>query len=123
RGSNRADRSDVSVLQFIERQTLAGDNVLQIERFMGALNDLSSAIVTPNSLDQCLVRFTGALGDKNVAGPAKVARRFAQGSARQKEFVAERCLPIDQHNIEAMFQVEILQAVVEQQRVRLPFVD
>ena len=90
---------------------------------MRALDDLRRAIVTPNAFDQFLIGFAGALGDENVTGPAQIPRRFAQCSARQKKFISERRLPIDQHNIEPMLQMEILQTVIEQQGIGFPFFD
>ena len=75
---------------------------------MGAFDDLGRAIVTPNSLDQFLVGFTRAFGDENVAGAAKISRRFAQRSARQKKLVSKRRLPIDQDNIEPVLEMQIL---------------
>ena len=88
---------------------------------MGALNDFGGAIVTSNPHNQLLVRFACAFGDEDITRSPQIARRLAQGSARQHKFVSKRRLPIDQHNIEPMFEVKILQAVVEQQRVSVHF--
>src|SRR4051812_29347718 len=90
---------------------------------MRALNDLGRAIVTANALDQLLVRLLGALGNKDIAGAAKIARRLAQRPAREEKFISERRLSVDQDNIEPMFEVQILQAVIEQKGVGFHFTD
>jgi hypothetical protein len=95
----------------------AGVNVLEIERLVGALDDFGGAIIAPDPRDQLIVRLARALGDEDVAGPTQVAWRLAQGPAREEKLISKRRLPIDQHDVEAMFEVKILQAVVEQQGV------
>src|SRR5438132_3739346 len=92
-----------------------------MQRFVRAFDNFRSAIVTSNSLDQLLVGFAGAFGDENITGAPQIAWRLAQGSARQQKFVSKRRLPIDQHNIEPMFEMKILQTVVEQQSVGVHF--
>ena len=67
--------------------------------------------------DQLVVRFARAFGDEDVTGPAQISRRLAQGSARQQKLVSKRRLAIDQDNVEPMLEMEILQTVVEQERV------
>ena len=101
----------------------APENVLEIKRFVRAFDNFGGAIVTTDSLDQCIVRLARALGDKNVTGPPQVARRFAQCTARKQEFISERGLSIYQNNVEPMFEMQILQTVIEQKRVGLPFID
>src|SRR5207237_1056005 len=72
---------------------------------------------------QRVVRVTGVLGNENVTGPPQVPRSLAQSSALQKEFVPERRLSIDQNNVEPMFEMEILQTIIEQERISFPLVD
>src|SRR5437773_8525240 len=86
-----------------------------------ALDNFRSAIVTADSFDQLFIRFAGALGDENVTGPAQIPRRFTQCSTRQKKFISERRLPIDQYDIEPMLEVKILQTIVEQQGIGVHF--
>ena len=90
---------------------------------MGALDDLGGAIVAANPLDQLVVRLACAFGDENVTGAAKIARRLAQCPARQEKLVSKRRLPIDQHDIEPMLEMEILQSVIEQEGVGSHFAE
>ena len=90
---------------------------------MRAFDDLGRAVVAPNPLDELVVRLTRALGDEDVAGASQISRRLAQRSSRQQILVSEWCLSIDQHDVEPVFQMEILQTVVEEQRVGLQFFD
>ena len=90
---------------------------------MRAFDDLRGAIVTTDARDQLVVRFASVLGNENVTRPPKIARRLAQGSAGQQKFVPEWRLSIHQHDVEPMFEVQILQTVIEQERVHFPFVD
>ena len=90
---------------------------------MRALDDLGGAIVAPDAFDQLVVRLARALGDEDVARASQIPRRLAQRSARQQILVSKRRLPIDQHDVEPVFQVQILQAVIEQERVGLEFLD
>ena len=120
---NSAERTDVGIAQTLERQSLPRDDVLQMQRPMRAFDNLGGAIVATDALEQLVVRLARALGDKNITGPAQIARWLAQRAARQKEFVSERRLPIDQDDVEAMFQMQILQTVIEQERVCFHFAD
>ena len=90
-----------------------------MKRLVRALDDFRGAIEASNAPDQLVVRIPGAFRDEDIAGPAEIARRLAQGSAREQVFVSERRLAIDQDDVEPVFEVEILQAVVEQERVGL----
>ena len=119
RRGDAANRSDISVAKPFERDLLAGEDVLQMKRLVRALDDFRGAIEASNTPDQLVVRLTGAFRDEDIAGAAKIARRLAQGSAREQVFVSERRLAIDQDDVEPVFEVEILQAVVEQERVGL----
>jgi len=86
---NRADRSDKRVPQSIERQSLAGTNILEIKRFMCAFDNFRPAIVTPDASYQIEVGLACILCNKDVAGAAKIARRFAQRASGKQEFVSE----------------------------------
>src|SRR5438874_4500902 len=92
-----------------------------MQRPVRALNNFRGAIVMADSFDQLFIRFAGTFRNENVTGAAQIPRWFAQCSTRQKKFVPERRLPINQHDIEPMLEVEILQTVVEQQSIGVHF--
>src|SRR5437764_734730 len=94
RRRDRAERTNERVVQSVERQSFAGKNILQMERFMRAFDDFGGAIVAPNARHQIEIRLTGIFCDKDVAGATEIARRFAQGPSGKQKFVSERRLPI-----------------------------
>src|SRR6266498_1370802 len=77
-----ANRADKSVAQALERQLFPGKNILKVERFVRTLDDVGGAIVTPDPLDERLIRLPRILGDKDIARAPKISRRFAQRAAR-----------------------------------------
>ena len=79
---------------------------------MCAFDDLGSAIVAANALHQGIIRFAGGFGDKDVAGTPQISRRLAQRASRKKEFITKRGLSIHKDDVQAMFEMEILQTVV-----------
>src|ERR1700736_4181238 len=73
---DRADRADERAAQPLEHEPFAGVNVLEIERAMGALDDLGRAIVAADARNQIIVRLAGVFGDENVTGAAQIPRRL-----------------------------------------------
>src|SRR5437773_11274746 len=93
-----------------------------MKRFMRAFDDFRGAIVTPDASHQIEVGLAGVLGNKDVAGAAKIARRFAQRAPREQEFVSERRLSIYEHHDQPVFEMDILKANIDQQSVDPAFV-
>ena len=85
-----------------------------MQRLVGALDDFGGAIEFSNPIDELVIRLPTALGDEDVAGTSQISRRLTQRPAWQHELVSKRRLSIDQHDIEPMFQVKILQPVIEE---------
>ena len=90
---------------------------------MRAFDDFRGPIVTPDASHQIEIRLAGVLCDKDIAGAAKIARRFTQRAPREQEFVSERRLSIYKHHVQPMFEMQILKPIIEQQRIDLPFID
>src|SRR5437667_8944106 len=90
---------------------------------MPAFDHFRGAIVAPDAFHQLKIMLAGVLGDKDVAGAAKIARPFPQRAPGQQEFVSERSLSIYEHHVQAMLEVQILKSIIEQQRIDLPFID
>ena len=90
---------------------------------MRALDDLGGAIVTPDTLDERLIRLPRVFSDKDIARAPQVSRSLPQCAAGQQEFIAKGCLSIHQHDIQPVFEMQILQAIVKQECVNFPFVD
>src|SRR5437868_3458735 len=92
RRGDSANGTDVGVAETFERNLFAGQNVLEMERLVGALDDFRGPVITANPLDQLVVRLARALRDENVTGAAEITRRLAQSAAREQMFVPERRL-------------------------------
>src|SRR5581483_2378089 len=117
RRGDAADACHIGVAQFFKRQLFARVNILQITRAMRAFDDLGCAIESPNAGDEFFIGIAGAFRDEDVTGAAEISRRLSQRSARQQELVSKWRLSIYQDDVETVFEMEILQAVVEQKRV------
>src|SRR5437773_10688658 len=74
RHGNATERANECVAQALERQSFAGINVLKIEWLMGALDDLSSTIVTADALNEEIIRFARIFGDEDVARTPQIPR-------------------------------------------------
>src|SRR6478672_11033039 len=102
RGCDRAKRTDERVAQNLERQLFAGKNILQVKRFVRALDNFGGPIVTPDPSHQLEISIAGSLGNKDVAGAAKIAWPLAQRAPGQQELIPKRCLSIHEHHIQPM---------------------
>ena len=60
---NGADGSDPFVFEEIEWLAFAGEDIFQMDRSVGALDDFRGAVVAADALDEFVVRFSGAFGD------------------------------------------------------------
>ena len=80
---DRADCADLGFLNITERTGLTGFNMLEIAGTVFALNDLCSAVVEADTLDELIIRLTIALGNEDVGGTLQVFRRLAQSAARE----------------------------------------
>jgi hypothetical protein len=61
RRRDAANGADEGAAQPLERQALASEDVLQMERLVRALDDLGRAVVEADALDELVVRLAGAL--------------------------------------------------------------
>ena len=58
-----------------------------------------------------------ALGEEDEIGAAQGVGWFAEDSSRQNMFVAERILSIDEEEVKAIAEAEVLEAVIEQEGI------
>src|SRR5262249_10053711 len=113
RCGNGANRADESVTQTLQPPFFTGETILKIRGLVGAFDDLGCGIVAANTFQKGIVWFAGIFRDKDIAGPSQISRRLTQGASRKEEFITKRGLPIHKDNVQPMFEMEILQAVVE----------
>src|SRR4029453_10898651 len=109
-----ADRADKSVTQTLQWHFFPSENVLQIQRLVRALDNLRGAIKTANPLHKSVIGFPCAFRDKDIAGASEISGRLTQRATRKEKFITKRRLSIHKHDVQPMFEMEILQAVVQQ---------
>src|SRR3954447_10680410 len=123
RRGNRTERTHERAAQGVKRELFPAKNVLKIKRLMRAFDYLGCPIIAPDTSHQFEIGLAGVLRNENVAGATEITWSLAQSPTREQQFVPERRLPIYKHHIEPVFEMQILESVVEQQCVDLPFVD
>ncbi len=89
---------------------------------VAALDDFRHAVVPADLLND-LSAVAVRLGEEDVAGAAQGGGRLAQGAARQHVAGAEGRGFVHQHDVVPVLELEVLQAVVEQQHIRAEFAD
>jgi len=107
----------------MRRLDLACHKIPQVLRPVGALNDVRRPVVAADAPDDVGIVRAIAFREENVRGAAEVTGRFAKGASRQHEFVSERGLPVDEHDFEPVAHADVLEAIVEDQSVRLKFLN
>src|SRR5204863_589129 len=108
-----ADRTDKIVTQALQWHFFASKNILQIKWLVRAFDNLGGAIVTANPFHKHVVGFPCAFRDKDVTGASKISWRLTQRTTRKEKFITKGRLPIHKHDVQTMFEMEILQTVVQ----------
>ena len=122
RPRDAAEGADLSPAEKVELMALAF-HVHDVRQPVRAFDDLSFLVVLTDLGDQLGIVCSVGFCDEHMARAVQVARRFAQRSTRQQVAVAKGRLPIDQHDLNAVLEVEILQPVVEDERIRLIMIE
>ena len=81
RCSNARERSHVEVLQRRERGLLAGKDILNVERLVGAFNNFRPFIILPERFAEFVSAKLATLRDKNIAGTFEIGDRLAECAA------------------------------------------
>ena len=106
-----------AALKQLESSPFTGEDILEVQRVMDALDDPRTRVQLGDPLAQ-RGGLAVALGQEDDAGPSQVRRRLPQGATRQQVLVAEGLLTIDEHHVGAASgEFPILEAVIEQQGV------
>ena len=111
RGDAR-QRADRLALQPFERKLLAAPHVLEDFGRVVAFDDFGGLVVFADfRLDRFHV--AAAFGEEDDVGALQMPGRFAQNAARQHVAVAERIGGIDQHHLDRMLELLVLEAIVQ----------
>jgi hypothetical protein len=123
RDGDAGDGAHVFVFQKVEGFAFPGEEIFEVEGLVGALDDFGGAVIEADALNEFVVGFAVAFGDEDVTGAVEVLGRFAEGAPGEKVFVSEGGVTIDEDNIEAMAEAEVLEAVIEEDGIDLVFAD
>ena len=97
-------------------------DVLEDDWPVAAGNDFGGAVEASDAVADFVVAIRAvAFGQEDVTGAAEVAGRFAKRAAGEEEFVAEGGIAVDEHDVEAAAEPEVLEAVVEQEGIASEF--
>ena len=106
-----------------ERETFSREKIFKVKGVMATGVDRGVAIVATNLFFEFGVIFARAFGEQDEIGPAEGIGGFAQDAAGKDVLIAERVLAVDEEEIEAVAEAEILEAVVEKESVGLVVAD
>ena len=114
---NTGDGADAEAAKKGEGLGFAGDHILEVERVMGAGEDAGVAVVAADLFFESGLVLVLAFGEKDKVGPLEGIGGFSEDAPGQDVAVAEGILAIDEEEIEAVAEAEVLVAVVEKEGV------
>ena len=106
-----------------ERKTFSREKIFEMKGVMATGVDGGVAVMAAYLFFKFGVIFARAFGQKDEIGSAEGIGRFAQDSAGQDVLIAEGVLAVDEEEIEAVAEAEILEAVVEEEGIGLVVAD
>jgi len=121
RRSDRAQRGGPQTIKIGKRVCLAGSEVLEFDRPVAGLDDRGRAIIAADPAMKFREVASIALGDQDMGGSSEVVGWLAKGSPRKKMLVAKGGLTIDQDDVEAAVQFQVLEPVVQDQEIASEF--
>src|SRR5260221_5177272 len=117
RDGDAGNGGDLETLQRLQRTAFARENILQVERLVGALDDFGLLIELADRLAEFLCAKLTRFRDEDVISALEIGNRLAQGPAGQEIVIAERVVAVDEADIETALERQVLEAIVEQERV------
>jgi hypothetical protein len=117
RDGDAGDSADAKSAQIGKRFGFAGEQILKVERVMGAGKNLGVPIVAADLFFESGLVLALAFGEEDEVGALEGVGRFAQNAAGKDVAVAEGILSVDEEEVEAVTEAEVLVAVVEEEGV------
>ena len=117
RHGDAGDGTDAEPAEVRERFVFPRDHVFEMERVMGAGEDLGVPVVAADLFFEGRLVFALAFGEEDEVGALEGVGRFAEDAAGEDVAVAEGILAVDEEEIEAVAEAEVLVAVVEKEGV------
>lgn len=118
-----ADGGDVFVFEEVEGFLFVGDEVFEVKRAVGALDDFGGAVVFADTLDEFVIGFAIAFGDEDVGCPAQVLGWLTESATGEEIFVSKGSEAVDEDDVEAMTEAKVLEAIVEEDGIDFVFAD
>src|SRR5208283_2612095 len=107
--------------QFFQWMAFPGEYVLQVQRLVSALDNLGLVVELADGLSKFLGSEFARFGDENVMGALEVADWLTKRAPRKEIMIAKRVVAVDEANIEAALQGEVLKPVIEEKRIAAEF--
>lgn len=117
------DGADAEAAQVGERETFPREKIFEVKGVMATGVDGGVAVMAADLFFEFGVIFARAFGQENEIGPAEGIGGFAQDSAGENVLIAEGVLAVDEEEIEAVAEAEVLKAVVEEEGIGLVVAD
>ena len=117
RHGDAGDGTDPKAPQVGEGFFLASEEVFEVEGVVAAGVDGGVKVVAADLFFQLGVFIACAFGEEDKVGPAKGIGGFAKDAAGQDVLVAEGVLSVDEKEVEAVAEAEVLEAVVQEEGV------
>jgi len=81
------------------------------------------AVMAPNLFLNLVVIFAGAFGEEDEIGPAESIGGLAEDSAGENVLIPKGVLAVDEEEVEAVAQTEVLKSIIEEKSVGLVVAD
>ena len=111
--------ADAKAAEVGEGEAFAGEKIFEVEGVMAARVNGGVAVVTADFVFDLGMIVAGAFGQEDEVGPAKGIGGFAEDAAGEDVLVAEGVLAVDEEEVEAVAEAEVLEAVVEEEGIGL----
>ena len=117
------DGADAEAAQVGERETFPREKIFEVKGVMATGVDGGVAVMAADLFFEFGVIFARTFGQENEIGPAEGIGGLAEDSAGENVLIAEGVLAVDEEEIEAVAEAEVLKAVVEEEGIGLVVAD
>ena len=117
------DGSDAKTPEIAQGVAFACEKIFEVKWVMAARVNGGVAVMVPNLFLNLGVIFAGAFREEDEIGTAESIGGLAEDSAGENVLIAERVLPVDEEEVKAVAQTEVLESIIEEKSVGLVVAD
>jgi len=123
RNGDSGDGTDTKAAEVGERFFFSRDEVFEMTGVMAAGVDGGMSVVAADFFLHLGVFVAGAFSEEDEIGAAEGIGGFAKDAAGEDVLVSERVLSVDEEEVKAVAEAEVLEAVVEKEGIGLVVAD